>query len=409
MVTSATNTNTDIQIAEQNTKLYYWVSALSNMWFMEAVWIYHFRIYASDTQIGWIDGLAFTFALLVEIPSGALADRFGRKKIYIIGLASAAISMAGLGLATSNIELFIWNFLLLGSMSLVSGADEALVYDSVLNANLEDKWDSIKAKQHRIVLLVVTFSTIVGGLLFLINTRLPFIAFSIIIIGAIFLALKYTETDANTLKANSKASSYLETLLSGIRHLLLTKNRHLALLTFGVLGLWYTFDWGALRPLQLDSFGYNETRQPYAAALILIISAIAVGFVRHTRLIFNTQYGIYIVSAIAFLFFLATAYDFELWTLIPLCLSIATLSILSVWLNDLVQRSTDSNKRSTVLSAFSFLYKLPLVLVSPLSGIYSDGQNISQLVVYISVILLVFILISYILFIRNSEKNYEHH
>jgi hypothetical protein len=49
--------------------------ALTNMWFLSAVWIYFYRIYISDSEIGILDSIAFFIGLIFEIPSGAIADR----------------------------------------------------------------------------------------------------------------------------------------------------------------------------------------------------------------------------------------------------------------------------------------------------------------------------------------------
>jgi MFS family permease len=62
-------------------KRYLYYRALTNLWFLGAVWIYFYRVYIDDTQIGLLDSLAFFVGLIFEIPSGAIADRIGRKKM----------------------------------------------------------------------------------------------------------------------------------------------------------------------------------------------------------------------------------------------------------------------------------------------------------------------------------------
>jgi hypothetical protein len=54
---------------------YYVYKFISNLWFLSAVWLYFYRIFITDRDIGVIDGIAFFIGLLAEVPSGAIADR----------------------------------------------------------------------------------------------------------------------------------------------------------------------------------------------------------------------------------------------------------------------------------------------------------------------------------------------
>ncbi len=42
---------------------------LTNLWFFSVVWLYFYRIYITDAEIGMLDALAFSIGLLFEIPS----------------------------------------------------------------------------------------------------------------------------------------------------------------------------------------------------------------------------------------------------------------------------------------------------------------------------------------------------
>ncbi len=51
---------------------------VTNIWFVGAAWLYFYRLFINDQRVGILDGLAFTIGLIAEVPSGALADKFGR-------------------------------------------------------------------------------------------------------------------------------------------------------------------------------------------------------------------------------------------------------------------------------------------------------------------------------------------
>lgn len=110
--------------------------------------------------------------VLFEIPLGGLADTIGRKKIIIL----SAILL--------NIELLVWLFapinggdtlfifflvnrILSGLCEAASsGADEALVYDSLEKANLKNDWAETLEKTQRYTSLYFMFVLFVGAMIY---------------------------------------------------------------------------------------------------------------------------------------------------------------------------------------------------------------------------------------------------
>lgn len=110
--------------------------------------------------------------VLFEIPLGGLADTIGRRKIVIL----SAILL--------NIELLVWLFapinggdtlfifflinrILSGLCEAASsGADEALVYNSLKKANLQDSWSSTLEKTQRYTSLYFMFVLFVGAMVY---------------------------------------------------------------------------------------------------------------------------------------------------------------------------------------------------------------------------------------------------
>ncbi len=66
-------------------KKYIAYRTLASMWFIDAVWLYFYRIFITDQQVGILEGMAFAIGLLAEVPSGALADKFGRDRVVRLG------------------------------------------------------------------------------------------------------------------------------------------------------------------------------------------------------------------------------------------------------------------------------------------------------------------------------------
>ena len=110
--------------------------------------------------------------VLLEVPSGALADSIGRRSLMIAGAVLMILEMAIFAFAPlGNTSLLFWllvlNRILSGaSEALVSGADEALAYDSLKQAGLENTWNGVLAKLMQIQALAFTAALLVGSALY---------------------------------------------------------------------------------------------------------------------------------------------------------------------------------------------------------------------------------------------------
>ena len=83
------------------------------------------------TQVALIMALQSGFIILLEIPSGAFADIFGRKKSLIIGAILHLVSLSYLYIGTNFFILFLFAVFSALVQSLNSGTITAIIFDSV--------------------------------------------------------------------------------------------------------------------------------------------------------------------------------------------------------------------------------------------------------------------------------------
>lgn len=91
-------------------------------------------------QIGAAEGVFHVVSLLAEVPSGMAADLLGRRRVLALSGVVAALS----GLMMAFEQNFLWVCVAMGlsalAYNLVSGTQEALVYDSLKEANQTDRF-----------------------------------------------------------------------------------------------------------------------------------------------------------------------------------------------------------------------------------------------------------------------------
>ncbi len=148
------------------------------------IWkLYLFRIFISIYLLGpiflafYIDaGLSFKYLMyaqafyticifLLEIPSGIIADYFGRKKTLIVATILNAFAVYLYALTNNFWVFLIAEFFWALSFVLFSGTDEALVYDTLRNVDDVHKSKTVFGRLESFSSFGVLIATPLGGIL----------------------------------------------------------------------------------------------------------------------------------------------------------------------------------------------------------------------------------------------------
>lgn len=105
----------------------------------------------------------------LEVPSGALADVIGRKRLVVLAALLMILEMGVLLIAqpdtgTTLLLLFCLNRFLSGAgEAMASGADEALAYDSLEEQGLADRWSEVLEWQTRLSSIAFFIAMLIGA------------------------------------------------------------------------------------------------------------------------------------------------------------------------------------------------------------------------------------------------------
>src|SRR3989344_7570872 len=118
-------------ISHRNVRIYYLTQFLEGAVFTLPIIIVFLQARMTLVQVSLIYSWRYLSQLLAELPTGAFADIFGRKQSVRLSFLSFAIAYLLLPF-TNNFAQILLLFTFSGiGMSLVSGAYEALIYDSL--------------------------------------------------------------------------------------------------------------------------------------------------------------------------------------------------------------------------------------------------------------------------------------
>ncbi|MYL34997.1 MFS transporter [Pontibacillus yanchengensis] len=147
-----------------NIRFIYLYIFFAQLFFDRALWV----IYLSDsglsmTQIGIVEALMHVAVVLFEIPTGMIADLYGRKVSLLIGNV-LSIGYGGLMLISDSFSLFGVALMTLGlCMTFQSGAEEALAYDTLKEQGQEHQYTRVFGNMTALALLSLSVAKLAGG------------------------------------------------------------------------------------------------------------------------------------------------------------------------------------------------------------------------------------------------------
>lgn len=362
--------------ATRNITRLYIVTALTNLWFFTGSWLYFYRLYMSDRQIGILDGLVFGIGLLAEIPSGALADLLGRKRQLLLGLLLMSGGFLLQGFAAAYWYILAGMALFTVGMAFVSGSDDALVYDSLDAERKSNLWEKVIARKFQIMHFVTIVSILAGGVLYVLQFRLPFVLAGVGALIAFFVASTFKEAPTEV-EQNPSITSYMRQNIEGMQYLF---RRHMwlyAFMAFVVLGVGYAFDVGVIKPLLLDSFSFTANAQAVINAVAGGVAILALTQLTRLRKFLGEKRGLVALAILMAVGFFASSYPIVGFGLLAFLAIFIANSLAEPWFNDVVQHKVPSSHRATALSTLALIQKLPYVVLSPIAGAAAFGRNLS--------------------------------
>ncbi len=325
----------------------------------------------NSTQIFTIQAVFHLAVLLLEVPSGYLADVIGRKRTLVFG---AIFFPLGLALYTSgrSFAAFIAAETLLAvSVSMRSGCDSALLFDSLRQLGREGEYKRFEGRCALFARTGTAVSSVAGGLLAAVFLRLPFLVntAAALLMPALSLGLSEPEREKRPGK------NPLRDILRICRDCLLRASIRPLILSCGLLmasnltALWAYF-------LLYQELGIGVGWFGVLFAVFQLAGALG-GAVAHP---FSERFGHrppLFLALLSPLFYVLIGL-FPSARLLPLVMANAFLWNLAYpVLLERLNRQVGSDVRATVLSLAGMAGSVTFIVVAPLFGRLVDAVSLS--------------------------------
>ena len=351
---------------------YYVFSFLAGLSFYTAALIPFYTNWGhvSLAQVQFLQAWLMFWAFVLEIPTGIIADKFGRKYSVALGCLITFLSFLVYGSIPNFLTFLVAEFLAATGMALMSGASEALLYDSLKEENKEEKFKNVFGRSFSIGQISTIISAPVGGLIAanyglnapMLLTALPALIAAFILLTVKEPALKF-----------AKERKYLDIAKRGIssfvRHKVL---RSLALNGILVYTGAYFLVW-LYQPV-LQNIGVAIIYFGFIRALFSLSGMIFTHNLRFTEKLFGSGKNFFNITAVITLISLLLVSMFP--NLITVLLAIvligglgqARFTALNSYMNDYIP----SEQRATTLSTVSMLNRIVLIVLNPAVGFMAD-------------------------------------
>jgi len=338
---------------------------------------------------------------ITEIPSGYIADYFGRRKSIIF---STIFTFSGY-LIFSNFAGFdyfvIAQILVAIGGSLMSGADSAIIYDTLLETENEKQYTKIEGKTYAIGNFSEAIAGLIGGVLATSSLLLPVQIQTTILFFTIPIAFSLVEP---TLHKNDKIEKGFYSILKVVKYSLFENLKLRWLIIYSsIMGVatlsaawlaqpffesleipifYYGILWAALNiTAGISSYSSHKTEEKHNTNNLLL------------------KLGFFMSISFLLVYFLPNYFG-----LIFIFIIYYLRGIVTPILKNQININTTSKIRATVMSVRSFVLRISFAIVAPILGIMADNNSIISSYLFLSIIILIFSSISVIGLKKNTTK-----
>ena len=327
----------------------------------------------NDYFLGTVVDVVFWIAsLLVAVPAGALADRYGRKRAIVIGVGIWMVGIVLFGFADNFLAFAIANSVWAFGAGFLWGAQSAYLYDTLVEVHAEARYPSVSSRSASYSFLGTALACILGGVMVATTDRLdlPLILYAIPGLGALVLGMTFTEPSIG----RTPEKNLFAQVLSGARTT--AANRQIILIiVFQVLVGFVTYMMGFFRPKFMDQVVQGDfLLMGFVYAGFFCIAAASGRSVDRLLKRFGESGGLILVYLLVFPPFILIYLVAQGFFAPDVALGLGILTqvpdyvfwgIESPLITTIINRRVASNDRATVLAINSFFTTLVIAIAEP--------------------------------------------
>ncbi|MBW8323866.1 MAG: MFS transporter [Prolixibacteraceae bacterium] len=321
----------------------------------------------SMSQIFLLKSIYSIAMVATELPSGYLADVWGCRRTLLLGAILGTIGILIYSFSAAFASFVVAEIVLGIGFSFVSGADSAMLYDSLKAENKEDEYIKYEGRITSAGNFAEALAGVAGGLLATISLRTPY--YFQIVIAAIAIPAAYFLKEPQHVQ--ERIHLKLKEILSIVKLTYQQKEMRSAILISSFTGAatltyaWFVQPYFQEAGVPVSVFGILWTLLNLSAGIFSMYSY------RIERLLGNKNTMLLIVILIS-IGFILTSVEISLAGIAILFGFYMVRGIATPVLKDQINQYTDSKVRATILSIRNFEIRIIFAAIGPALGYLTD-------------------------------------
>jgi MFS family permease len=360
---------------KSNIKKDYLYLFLSTAGLSNAIWVLYLAYKGmSLVEIGLLESIFHITSFTMELPTGIVADYFGRKTSRIIGRIMACLSTLLMIQTGTFIGFAIAFFIQALAYNLESGAGDALIYDTLLTLEEEKDYMKIKGRQEWSYQIASVFSMLVGGYVATYSYELAYMITLAINILALIQSLSFVEPTLHK-EASEKRPSVISHIKDSLQAI--HDNRQIMTYVFFIecFSVFYTTIYFYIQNY-FKSIGHNEFWIGSVIALASMASLLASTNAYKIEKYLGREALIYYAGILALVLFGVVGFT-KLDTFGFIGLTMME-SLLFVVFSDYINQLIPSESRATLLSFKAMIFSIMMVILFPIIGWIADHYGFDR-------------------------------
>lgn len=330
----------------------------------------------SLTQVTFVDLAFWLTVAIAEVPTGVVADTWGRKQSMGLAVALLAFSIGLFALAPTFPLFILANILWAIAFTCDSGAALAFFYDSLRAAGRAEEFVALRSRLHIVEHLAFGLSSALGGLLATRSLALPFLAYVGLLLPTLALVWSFAEPPREP-PGDGQTPTYLATVHSAWQLIRTQPGFRYALLYSGLLPVA-----GFMVTIVFIQPHARALGMPIASMGLLIIAwrllriagaAMAPRLLARygERVLLHTAPGLIVLGTLC-LGWLNSLWGIALFGIAGVASACATPVIEQV-----ILRQTPGSIRATILSVDSLVFRAIVAVTEPGLGLLGDTYGLA--------------------------------
>lgn len=360
-------------IKSKNIGLMYLTQIIGGMlFFLPIIALYLEKDLFSITNVAIIFSIEAVAFVVFEMPTGAIADLFGRRKTVILAHFIVILAMIFLYIGGSMLMFILFAVLNSLARSLYSGTDSAIIYDTLKEEKKEKYYKRIIGNYYAIWPIGASIGSIVGGYIAKYSLSLPALLSIIPISLALLLSLFLKEPNYETEDHKNIFKHMFHSLKIVVenKQLILLMVGGLVLLAFGenmhrMNSLFFEF-----KEIPIVYFGY-------IVALIFGFSSLGHYFSDSVSEKIGNKNTLVLSAVASPLLLLIATLTFKFTSALFFIIPSIFFGLRNPVINHLLNLETSSSKRATIISISNFMGQLGIAILAPFIGYWAELYTIN--------------------------------